>query len=75
MKKKVTIRVKGHRKTVMRKVKQTVPASLAMPNEFIGQNGAVIKQSTPIAVTGCGKAKTTKVKKKKKGKSGGKGHK
>ena len=27
-----------------------------MPNEFVGQNGAVIKQTTTIAVTGCPKA-------------------
>ena len=28
-----------------------------MPTEFIAQNGAEIKQSTKIAVTGCPKAK------------------
>jgi hypothetical protein len=32
-----------------------------MPTAFTGQNGATIKQSTPITVTGC-----TKVKKKTK---------
>ena len=37
---------------------------LAMPTEFVGQNGAVIKQSTKIAVTGCGKAVRTKHKKR-----------
>ena len=37
---------------------------LKMPTEFTGQNGAFIKQSTPIAVTGCGK--TVKHKKKHK---------
>ena len=31
---------------------------LTMPTEFTGQNGAVIHQNTPIAVTGCPKAKT-----------------
>ncbi|HTZ85247.1 MAG TPA: hypothetical protein VMB05_01135 [Solirubrobacteraceae bacterium] len=30
---------------------------LAMPTEITGQNGAVIKQSTKVAVTGCPKAK------------------
>jgi hypothetical protein len=30
---------------------------LAMPTEFVGQNGALIKTTTKIAVTGCGKAK------------------
>ena len=29
-------------------------ASLAMPTEITGQNGAVINQTTNIAVTGCG---------------------
>ena len=32
-------------------------SKLAMPTEFLAQNGAVIHQSTPIAVTGCAKAK------------------
>jgi hypothetical protein len=30
---------------------------LAMPTEMVGQNGTVIHQSTPIGITGCGKAK------------------
>ena len=35
----------------------------AMPTEFVAQNGAVIHQSTKIAVTGCGKTKAkTKAK-------------
>jgi hypothetical protein len=33
-------------------------AKLAMPTEFTAQNGAVLKQATPIKVTGC-KAKVT----------------
>jgi hypothetical protein len=33
-------------------------SKLAMPTEFTAQNGAVIKQSTPIAVTGCKKIET-----------------
>jgi hypothetical protein len=67
VKKKVTVRVKGHKKTVTRKVKQTQPATLAMPTEFVAQNGAVIHQVTPIRVSGCAKAvkKTTKKAKKK----------
>ncbi|HEY5045574.1 MAG TPA: hypothetical protein VII53_06930 [Solirubrobacteraceae bacterium] len=32
-------------------------SKLKMPNEFVGQNGAVIKQSTPVNVTGCAKTK------------------
>ncbi|MGA9285287.1 MAG: hypothetical protein WBV85_07575 [Solirubrobacteraceae bacterium] len=40
---------------------------LKMPTSFTAQDGAVIKQSTPISVTGCTKKK---VKKNSKGKSG-----
>jgi hypothetical protein len=32
-------------------------SKLTMPNEFVGQNGAVFKESTKIAVTGCAKVK------------------
>jgi hypothetical protein len=32
--------------------------SLKMPTEFVAQNGLVIHQQTPIAVTGCAKPKT-----------------
>ncbi len=69
VKKKVTIKVKGHRKTVTRKVKQTVAGSLVMPTEFVAQNGAVLKQNTKISVTGC---KASKPKPKKKGRRKGK---
>jgi hypothetical protein len=62
--KKVTVRVHGHRRTVTRKVKHTVAAPLLMPTEFVGQNGAAIHQSTPIAVTGCPKSKPAKKAKK-----------
>jgi hypothetical protein len=64
VKKKVTVRVKGHKKTVTRKVKESVAGSLTMPTEFVGQNGAVIHQSTPVAVTGCAKAVRHERKKK-----------
>lgn len=61
VKKKETIRVKGHKKTVVRKVKKTEPATLAMPTRFVSQNGVTITQSTPVTVTGCPKAhKATK---------------
>jgi hypothetical protein len=33
-------------------------SKLAMPSEFTAQNGAVLKQSTPISVTGCKKTET-----------------
>jgi hypothetical protein len=45
-------------------------SKLAMPTAFTAQNGTIIKQSTPINVTGCSKhrkaAKKTRVKKKGK---------
>jgi hypothetical protein len=47
---------------------------LAMPTEFVGQNGALIKTTTKIQPTGCPKAKKATHKKKtrkKKGKRGG----
>ena len=34
-------------------------AKLAMPTEFVAQDGATITQSTPIAVTGCPKHRAT----------------
>jgi hypothetical protein len=36
-----------------------------MPTEMVAQNGAVLKQSTKIAVTGCKAAKPAKKKKAK----------
>jgi uncharacterized repeat protein (TIGR01451 family) len=40
--------------------------ALSMPTEFTGQNGAFLKQSTKMTVTGCPKAKKVKAKHKKK---------
>ena len=37
-----------------------------MPTEFLGQNGALIKTTTKIAVTGCAKHKAKKAKHTKK---------
>jgi hypothetical protein len=49
---------------------------LAMPTEFVGQNGALIKTTTKIAVTGCPKAKKVshkhRAKKAKRAKKAGK---
>ncbi len=44
--------------------------SLAMPTTLTGQNGAVVKQTTKITVTGCGKAKAVKKKPKHRKKKG-----
>jgi hypothetical protein len=40
-------------------------SKLAMPTEFLAQNGLKINRSTRIAVTGCAKAKKAKAKKVK----------
>jgi hypothetical protein len=62
--KKVTVKVKTrgrvHKKTVTRKVKQTVAATLTMPTELIAFNGAEIHQNTKVSVTGCPKAAKVK---------------
>jgi len=55
---------------VTKKVSETVAAPLLMPTEMVAQNGAVLKQSTKIAVTGCKAAKPAKAKHKAKGKKG-----
>ena len=39
-----------------------------MPTAFTGQNGATLKQSTPVSVTGCSKHKAEAEKKSKTGK-------
>jgi NHL repeat len=63
VRKRVTERIHGHKRYVMRKVKQEVVAPLSMPTAFVGQSGAEIHESTPIGVTGCPKAKKAKTKK------------
>ena len=72
VKKKVRVKIKGKEKTVTKKVKEQVSASLVMPNEYIAQNGAKLNTTAPISVTGCSKAKpakkATKKHKKKQGK-------
>lgn len=46
-------------------------SKLKMPTEFVAQNGAVIKQTTQIGVTGCPKAKTKKTVKARKARISG----
>jgi hypothetical protein len=48
----------------------TAAGQLKMPNEFIAHNGAVLKQTTTIAVTGCPKAPAKKAKKARKARKG-----
>ncbi len=66
VKKKETIRVKGHKQTVTRKVTQTTPGTLEMPTLFVAQDGDIIKQNTPITVSNCPKAAKAKSTKKSK---------
>jgi hypothetical protein len=68
VKKRVTVHSRGHTIHHLRKVKRRVAQPLAMPTEFIAQNGMVIHQSTPIAVTGCPKTKKPAKHHKTKGK-------
>jgi hypothetical protein len=44
-------------------------SSLSMPTQFTGQNGAFLKQSTKMTVTGCPKTKNATAKHKKKTKA------
>ena len=60
VKKPVTQRVHGRTVHVLKNVKQVVPVPLLMPTTITGQNGAMVAQSTKIAVTGCPKAKKAK---------------
>ena len=58
VKRRITIKGKGHKRTVTRRVKQIVAGSLVMPTLFTAQNGATLKQNTPITITGCAKNAT-----------------
>jgi hypothetical protein len=57
--------VKGKLRTVTRRLKQQVATTIELPNEYVGQNGALYKYTAPIKVEGCPKAKVAKKKKKK----------
>jgi hypothetical protein len=72
VKKQVTVKRNGKTVKVTRKVSEQVAAPLTMPTEFTAQNGAELKQDTPIAVTGCPKAHKAAKKAKKKAKRKGK---
>jgi hypothetical protein len=60
VKKKELRNVKGKRRRVTIKTSKRIAAKLLMPTLFIAQNGAKLKQNTPISVTGCGHAKASK---------------
>jgi hypothetical protein len=59
----VTRRIHGRSRRVKVTVRHTTPAGLTMPTEMTAQNGMVIRQATPIAITGCPRAKPRKVRK------------
>jgi hypothetical protein len=52
-KRRVTRRAHGHTRTVTVRRTRRIPANLTMPTTITAQNGAVIHQTTKIAVTGC----------------------
>jgi hypothetical protein len=58
--KRITRRVHGHTRKVKIKAKKVVAASLLMPTTITAQNGAVVKQTTKIAVGGCPGAKAAR---------------
>jgi hypothetical protein len=49
------LKVREHGRTVRRseRVRKRLPATLRMPTELAGQNGAVIHGTTPVTVSGC----------------------
>ncbi len=51
------VRTKKHGKTVFRKRHVRQRRTLIMPTTITGQNGAVVEQSTKVAVRGCGGGK------------------
>jgi hypothetical protein len=65
VKKKVTVKVRGRKRRVTRRVREALPGSLVMPNEFVAQNGAVLHQTTKIDVTGCARHRQAKKAKHK----------
>ena len=59
--------IKGQRRRVAIKTSKRIAAKLLMPTTFIAQNGAKLKQNTPITVTGCARAKKARKAKHSRG--------
>ncbi len=57
-----TVKIHGHKRVVTRRVSRRVTPQLLMPTTITGQNGAVIKQSTKVSVSGCSVAPRAKTK-------------
>lgn len=53
------VKVREQGRTVRRseRVRERLPTTLRMPTELAGQNGAVIHDTTPVAVSGCPSSK------------------
>jgi hypothetical protein len=51
--KRVTLHQHGRVRRILRRVKMRTAESLRMPTTITFQNGGVMEQDTPIAVTGC----------------------
>jgi hypothetical protein len=64
IKRKVTIRAHGRKRTMIRTTHRT-EHGLVMPTLFVAQNGAVTHQNTPISITGCPKHKARKTSKQR----------
>ncbi len=64
LRKKTIVKSHGHKHKVTKITHRSVPGTLGMPTAFTAQNGIVIHQTTPIAITGCVKHKTKKPVKK-----------
>jgi hypothetical protein len=62
VRKRVTVRVHDRIRHVSRMVKQLQTQPLSMGTTFEAQNGAVIKQNTPVRITGCTNLKAKKAK-------------
>lgn len=56
VKRKVTVTLRGRRRTVTKTRRVSVPAPLAMPTIFVAQNGVQIKRTTAVSVSGCPKS-------------------
>jgi hypothetical protein len=56
VRKRIAVHVHGRVTHRFRSVLRRVPQPLLMPSEFVGQNGALMRQSTKIRVTGCSRS-------------------
>jgi hypothetical protein len=72
VKKKERKKIHGRTKTVTVKIKKTKATTLTMPTEFVGQNGATLKQTTTIKIENCPKSTVKHTTKHKKNHKGGK---